>query len=192
MPRPQPERHPFLQAWLQEISESLNEGWYRVVPWWLLIFVAVGGAVAYFMPEDFWLKHRDNGTVFYGAILTMNGIILALSWGAFAKIYETIGAPNFSTFLQQSGVLERFLFFVSHVHFTQLVALIASAAGLIVTQFESIDTLWQRVALAATIALGAYAVKTAGGSVTVMHMLIRYRADFDADREAKAGNVHRL
>jgi hypothetical protein len=88
------------------------------------------------MPKEFWPQRRDNATVVYAAILTMNGIILALSWGAFAKIYETISAPNFSTFLKEHGALDKFLFFVAYVHLAQLLALIASAGGLIITQFE--------------------------------------------------------
>jgi hypothetical protein len=188
----QPERHRFLKSWLQDISEELDNGWYRIVPWSLLIFAGIAGAVAFYIPADFWAKHRDNTTVFYGAVLTMNGIILALSWGAFGKIYETIGAPGFSTFLQQNAALEKFLFFVSHVHFTQIIALLTSAIALVITQFEDIELIWQRIALGATIALAAYAIKKAAGAVTVMHTLIRYRAEFDADREARSGNVHRL
>jgi hypothetical protein len=187
-----PERHPFLKWWLQDLSESLDDGWYNIIPSWLLLFLVIGGAVAFLMPDNFWTWRRDNATVVYAAILTMNGIILALSWGAFAKIYETIGAPRFSAFLKEQGVLEKFLFFVSYVHISQIIALSLSAITLIVTQFEDIDLRWQRFAMGITIGFGIYAIKQAAGSVTVMHDLIRYRAIFDADRAANAGTVHRI
>jgi len=163
-----PERYQFLKSWLQDLSDSLDDGWYNIIPFWLLLCIFIGGTTAYFMPDDFWTRRRDNASVVYAAILTMNGIILALSWGAFAKIYETIGTPHFSTFLKENGVLDKFLFFVS---------------------FEDADLRWQRVALGATIGFGMYAVKQAAGSVTVMHDLIRYRAIFDADKATRAGSV---
>lgn len=189
---PRPERHPFLKAWLQDISEELDNGWYNVVPLWLALFLAISATAAFSLPKEFWTLRRDNSTVLYTGLLTMNGIILALSWSAFAKIYETIGASNFSAFLKENGVLEKFLFFVSFVHLFQLIALLTSAVGLIVTQFDTIALVWQRVMLTAMLGFGAYAIKVAAGSVTVMHDLIGYRAIFDADRAAKATNVHRL
>jgi hypothetical protein len=179
----------FLKSWLQDLSEEIDEGRYKIIPFWILSFVAVGLIVSLYMPKEFWTQRRDNATVVYAAILTMNGIILALSWGAFAKIYETISAPNFSTFLKEHGALDKFLFFVAYVHLAQLLALIASAGGLIITQFDTIGLFWQRIALATTIGLGSYAVKQAAGSVTVMHDLIRYRTIFDADARANQGNV---
>lgn len=184
-----PERYQFLKSWLQDLSDSLDDGWYNIVPFWLLLCIFIGGTTAYFMPDDFWTRRRDNASVVYAAILTMNGIILALSWGAFAKIYETIGTPHFSTFLKENGVLDKFLFFVSYVHTSQILALSVSAIALMVTQFEDADLRWQRVALGATIGFGMYAVKQAAGSVTVMHDLIRYRAIFDADKATRAGSV---
>jgi hypothetical protein len=189
---PKSERHPFLKSWLRDLSESLDDGWYNIIPSWLLLFILIGGVVAYFMSDSFWTLRRDNATVVYAAILTMNGIILALSWSAFANIYESIGAPKFSTFLEEQGALEKFLFFVSYAHVSQIVALSASAIALISTQFEEFDLRWQRLALAMTIGFGIYAIKQAAGSVIVMHDLIRYRAIFDADRPSNAATVRRI
>src|ERR1700730_2250276 len=143
-----PDSISFLKSWLQDLSEEIDDGWYKIIPLWLLSFVAVGCIISFYMPKEFWMQRRDNATVVYAAILTMNGIILALSWGAFAKIYETISAPNFSTFLKEHGALDKFLFFVSYVHLAQLLALVTSSGALIVTQFDPIDLSWQRAALA--------------------------------------------
>jgi hypothetical protein len=192
VPTQTPEQYAFLKAWFKDRQESLDDGWYRILPFWIGCFLAIGFAAAYCLPERFWTLGRDNATVLYAAILTMNGIILALSWSAFAKIYETIGAPNFSSFLQEHGVLEKFLFYVSYVHASQLVALGVSGIALIMVQFDDIPLVWQRFALGATIGLGTYAIKQAAGSVTVMHQLIQYRSIFDADRAARNGNVRRL
>jgi hypothetical protein len=73
-----------------------------------------------------------------------------------------------------------------------LLALSISAVGLIITQFETVELIWQRIVLAATIGLGIYAIKQAAGSVAVMHDLIHYRAIFDEDRAANTGTVRRL
>jgi hypothetical protein len=178
---PKPEKHQFLKSWLQDLSDGLDDGWYNIIPFWLITFLVIGLAVAYLMPDSFWTTRRDNATAVYAAILTMNGIILALTWSAFAKIYENIGAPKFSAFLQKHGALEKFLFFVSYTHVSQMIALSVSAITLIITQFEGISLWWQRSAMVATIGVGVYAIKQAAGSVTVMHDLIRYRAIFDAD-----------
>jgi hypothetical protein len=189
---PKSEKHQFLKSWLKDLSDGLDDGWYNIIPFWILIFLLIGLAVAYFMPDNFWTTRRDNATVVYAAILTMNGIILALTWSAFAKIYENIGAPKFSTFLQEHGALEKFLFFVSYTHMTQILALSISAIALIVTQFEGVGLWWHRSAMVATIGFGIYAIKQAAGSVTVMHDLIRYRAIFDADRVSSNSGTVRM
>jgi hypothetical protein len=148
----------------------------------------LGALFAYFLPESYWEK-RDLPTLVAATILTLNGIMLALSWSAFAKIYETIGASGFSLFLREKGLLNSYLFFIRYVHLFQMVALIASAIGLVILQIIDIPIIYQRMAVALVVGATAYAIKQAAGSVTVMRDVVRHRATFDAERQ---GKVHRV
>ena len=144
--------------------------------------------MGYFLPDTFWSAERDTAIVVYTGILTFNGILLALSWSAFAKIYETIGAGKFSAFLQENDALDSFLFAVRYVHVFQMVAMIASIATLLLALFPDVPLLWQRGACAIMLGLSAYAIKQASMAVGVMQDLVRYKAAFDAGTPAR---IHR-
>lgn len=186
-----PDEPNFVQAWLKDLSDEVNDCWYRIIPVWFLLFFGAAGAAACFLPEEFWFNRSNqsvgNATVVYSAILTLNGIIVALSWSAFSKIYEMIGAGKFSEFLQRHNVLEGYLFLVRYVHFFQIVALSFSMIGLLAAQFDLIPIGWQRILFILLVGFGAYAVKEATKSVGVMQDLVRYRAIFDA--AGSGGNV---
>src|ERR1700741_3142347 len=136
----------FVKAWLKDLSEEVDDRWYRIIPIWFVTFFAIGSAVAYSMPDTFWNPERDTSTVVYTGILTFNGILLALSWSAFAKIYEMIGAGKFSAFLLENGVLNSYLFVVRYVHAAQMLAMVMSIAALLFLQFQDFPIGWQRIA----------------------------------------------
>jgi hypothetical protein len=170
----------FIKAWLKDALDEYDDHWFNIFPRWFLLGFALAGIVSYYLPAGFWIEKRDS-TVVYTGLLTLNGIVLALSWSAFAKIYETIGASNFALFLKEKGMLESYLFLIRFVHAFQMLGLIASAGALVFLQFD-VSVLWQRVVFAIALGSGAYAIKQAAGAVTVMQDLVRYRAIFDADR----------
>ena len=82
-----PRKRPsFLEAWLDDLQDDLRRyGPKKLVPWLLLVCVAIGALVTLLVPADpFWNK-PEISSVFFTATVTINGLLLALSWGSFAK-----------------------------------------------------------------------------------------------------------
>jgi len=184
----------FVQAWIKDLSDEVNDRWYRIVPIWFALFFIPAGAAAYFIPVSFWVDKKGdllgNASLVYSAILTLNGIIVALSWSAFGKIYEMIGAGRFSVFLQENAVLDAYLFLVRYVQVFQMLAMISSVSALLAAQFPQVPMVAQRALLAAMLGFAAYAIKQASSAVGVMQDLVRYRAAFDAaDSQQPKGSL---
>ena len=179
-----PDRKNFIQAWVADLSKEVDDCWYRIIPIWFILFFGAAGVAGYFMPASFWVDAQGHlsgsSTSVYSAVLTLNGIIVALSWSAFAKIYEMIGAGHFSKFLQDNDVLEDYLFLVRYIHLAQVLTLIASALALFAAQYPQIPLTWHRALLIALLGFGAYSIRQAAEAVGVMQDLVRYRAMFDA------------
>ena len=175
----------FVKAWLTDLTEEIDDKWYRIIPIWFIVFFAIGAAVAYFLPSKFWDPLRDTSTIVYTGLLTFNGIVLALSWSAFAKIYDIIGAGRFASFLRDGKVLNSYLFAVRYIHASQMLAMVSSIGALMLLQFSETPLIWQRVALGAMLGFGMYAIKQAASAVGIMQDLIHYRALFDADSASR-------
>lgn len=178
-----PESPNFVQAWIKDLSEEVNERWYNIIPSWLIACFVPSATCAYYLSPNFWNEHHGiagNATVVFSAFLTLNGIIVALSWSAFGKIYEMIGEGNFSKFLHDEGALEPFLFLVRYVHVFQMVALVVSGFALVAAQFDQFPIAGQRVSFAVAFGFGAYAIKQASTAVGVMQDLVRYKAIYEA------------
>ena len=178
----------FVQAWLKDLTEEVNDRWYRIIPIWFAIFFACGGIVSYFLPEAFWSQERDTATIVYTGILTFNGILLALSWSAFAKIYEMVGAGRFAAFLREHDHLDSYLFAVRYVHASQMTATVFSMTALVLVQLPELHVNWQRVMCAIVLGMSGYAIKEASLAVGIMQDLIRYKAIFDVESR---NNIHR-
>ena len=173
----------FTRAFIDSIGRSFDErGFLALIPIWLLLCVALGWAASYYMPSDFWDKSTQAiSVVVYTGILTINGLILALSWSAFARIHECITGDDFGAYLMKKDLLMGYLVYIGYVHAAQIVAIIASAAALI-TLLYSVPILPERIAFAAMLALSVYAIKQAANSVTIMHDLIWQKSVFDHNK----------
>ena len=176
-----PDTPNFIQAWVKDLKDEVDDNWLRIFPIWIISFLFCGGIVGYYLPDSFWSRDRDTATIVYTGILTFNGILLALSWSAFAKIYDMIGAGRFSAFLHDNGVLDSYLFLVRYVHASQMAAMVASIVTLLLVQFPDVALEWQRAACVVTLGLSAYGIKEASLAVGVMQDLVRYKAIYDAE-----------
>lgn len=185
-------RPSFFECWLDDIKlEYRKHGWHGVPPWWLIILVGGGAAGAFLVPAEFWSRDKwDVSTAVYGAILTFNALVLAVSWGAFSKIFESACAPGFSAYLRERGLLVFYIYYIDYVHLAQLVAVAASAVGLLSVVIDLLPEMWERVLFGAVVGLSAYAMKQAAGTVTAMHDIVWYRSIYDAHQlAASGGNV---
>lgn len=185
------ERPKFLTLFFEETASlHKNYGLKGVIPFWLLAFIGISVFVAYQIPESFWSDSSKNIPSYVG-ILTLAGLLLALAWNAFAKIFENICAPKFSAYLQQNGMLATYMFHISYVQFAQLLAVISGGIGLVLLLCDGIPVLVHRYVFAAILATNAYAIKEAVGAVTILYDLVWYRAIFESSQNG-SDNVARF
>src|SRR5439155_25780180 len=103
-----------------------------LVPVWFVGSLVVGGLLAYRLPDSLWAADvPEIGVVLMGSVLTFNGIVMALSWSAFAKIYEIIGAGAFCAHLRKHHLLNHYLMFVGWCQGAQVAAITCTAYGLL-------------------------------------------------------------
>lgn len=187
------ERPRFLSLLLSELREDLDaRGIVALVPVWLLASLAVGFGAAWFVPSAFFSDDKwDISTAVYGGFLAFNGLLLALSWQAFARIQSSICAPGFSSFLKRRSLISGYLFWIDYVQYSQVAAVCISAIGLISILFDRLLTMTDRVVLSIVIGLSIYAVKNAMDAIRLMHDVVWLHAEYDQiERDAaNAANV---
>lgn len=183
------ERPKFLRSFFEALADradhkTLLRGF--AVPASVAIIAA---AAAYALPSAFWADENWSvATTVYTGLLTFNGLILALSWSAFSKIYEIVSAPKFASFLRRNKLLGKYIVTVTFIHGLQLLAVVASAVGLFVVLVDVIWPWLDRAILGVMLFFSIYAIQQAAASVTIMHDLVWYKAAFDEHHEAGGGD----
>jgi len=177
-------RPSFIDSWLADIREDyLRYDRRKLVPWAALACVAIGATVTALVPKDHFWNKPEVSVVFFTAAVTINGLLLALSWASFAKIYDIASEPKLAAFLRRNDLLRDYIFHVDFIHATQVAALSCSGAALILCVIEHmpapieayVTTLTlQKIGLAATVATTIYALKYALGAVRIMQDLVWY------------------
>jgi len=96
-----------------------RHGMRAYVPTYVLLSIGVGGFTSWFVPQAFWVDSNWGASVaaFVG-VLTFNGILLAVGWNAFSRIYEALGSKSFSSFLRKHNLLDLHLMFIETVHYS--------------------------------------------------------------------------
>lgn len=178
-------RPKFLKSLLDSWQLSLSQGRESdLIPYWILASVGVGSAIAYYLPATFWDgTQRDTAVSVLSGILTFNGIVLALCWSAFGKVYEIIGATAFCAHLRKHNLLSHYLVFVGYCHAAQVLAISFTAFALF-AMWLPLETWFVKCVLAASVAATAYAVRQGVATSSVMQDLIWSKAEFDAAQPA--------
>ena len=184
-------RPDLVEGWLDNIKGTWQKhGVVGLVPWWVLLFLIVGGGASLLTPLHFY-ETPDLSIPFYVGILTVDGLFLAFSWSSFIKIYEAAAAPKFANYLRRNGLLTRYFFHVDYIHITQVGAVIVAAASLVLTIINGVPGWGHRICFALTIATLLYALRYALGAVRIMQDIVWYRAIFDSSlNETKIVNLH--
>ncbi len=180
------ERPKFLSSFFAALSEKADDKkiWRMFVA---PVFTAsIGGTVAYYILADFWSDHNWGiATAVYTGILTLNGLILALSWSAFSRIYESISAPKFCSFLRRNKLLNKYIVTVSFIHGLQLFSIIATATGLVVLLINVEHLIIDRVLFGVMVFSSIYAIQRAASAVSIMNDLLWQKSIFDEHQESK-------
>jgi hypothetical protein len=166
-----------LDSW--QLSLAQNQA-ANLIPYWIAGSSGFAAAIVLNLPDAFWTD-TNRGTVvsIVSGLLTFNGIVLALCWSAFGKVYEIIGASAFCAHLRKHNLLSHYLVFVTYCHAVQVVAISCTAAALFVIWLPL--PMWvSKLLLAASIAATAYAVRQGVATSTVMQDLIWAKSEFES------------
>jgi hypothetical protein len=187
-------RPSFTEAWLADIQEDVKRyGKRKLVPWTALACIVIGAGVAMLVAPDHFWNHPEVSVVFFTATVTVNGLLLALSWGCFAKIYEIASEPRLASFLRRHDLLNSYIFHVDFIHYVQVAAVTWSAIALVLSvvhlpdfaaEYVSLLTL-QRIALAGCVAVSIYALIYALGAVRIMQDLVWNSAHMPSEPDIK-------
>ena len=186
------QRPKFLPSFLDAIkAESEITGWRAVVPYVGLTCAALSAAVAYFLPAALWSEPKQEiATIDYSGILTFDGLILALGWSAYSRIYDVLLRGDFGQYLMKNNLLKDYILQVTFMHIIQIAAVVMAVAGLL-SVLSAVMPLWLgRAIFGATVTLMLYAIKQSADAVTAMNDLVWQSAFFEANRPpGNSGNV---
>ena len=170
----------FLKSLIDSWQLTLTHGKTRdLIPYWIVASVGVGVAVAVLLPKDFWDQSKlDVSVSVLSGLLTFNGIILALCWSAFAKIYEIVGAGAFSAHLRKHNLLNHYLSFVGYCHGAQIIGIGLTGFALFALWLPL--QIWAvQIAVGSAVASSIYALRQGVATSTAMQDLIWRKATFD-------------
>jgi hypothetical protein len=186
-------RPKFLASYFEAMKERASKtGWRALVPVWLGVGIGAGFAASWCLPDKLWTDPQNWQVIvgMYAAMVTINGLLLALSWGAFARIHELlVSSAEFAVFLRRAKLFNGYLFYVDWVQAAQLLALIASAGAMFSSIIAVIPVLGHKLILTASIGVSIYAIRYAVNAVTMMHDLVWQRAIFE---EQELANKHKV
>lgn len=173
-------RPTFLKSLLESWQLSLSQDKpHHLIPYWLLASAGTAVAVVTQLPAFFWAEaNRSTLVSMISGVLTFNGIILALCWSAFGKVYEIVGAGEFCAHLRKHNLLSHYLVFVSYCHASQVVAILCTAAALYVIWLP-VELGVVKALFAASIGFTLYAVRQGVATSTVMQDLIWAKSEFE-------------
>lgn len=175
-------RPPFLRSLLEAWQSSLDDGLWSLFPYWILLSFGAGAWAAVELPVVvLGGADKELGVAAMAGLLTLNGLVLALSWSAFSKIYEIIGAGEFCAFLRRNKLLSHYLVYVGYVHIAQILA-VATAGLAMFSLLLPVPTWGMRTLIAVAIGSSIYAIRQAVAASTVMQDLIWQRSVFDHER----------
>lgn len=166
-----------IAASLQSGAEA--RGMRAYFPTWILLSAALGGTLATSLPSEFWSQENwDISTAVLAGLLAFNGLLLALGWFAFAKIYETLTGTKLGSMLTRHGLLGVHLAFIDVSHFVLVFSSIASVACL-VTVLLPLPIWADRTMLGISIALTAYGLFRAISATQMMNDLVWEQAHLE-------------
>lgn len=158
------------------ISAKVRGAW-AYVPHWLIACMAVGAFAAYKVPAGFW---ADTGwgtlATVYSGILTFDGLLLAVGWSAFSRVYEIIGSPAYSSFMRRNDILDVHLVAIDLVLICLTVSAVLAGAGLILTLCPA-PVVIDSIVFAGMIGSALYSLIQTRRASGMMHDLIWERAE---------------
>jgi hypothetical protein len=186
------ERPRFVSLLLSELRDDFdNRGAVALVPFWLIGCLVLSYLISSHVPVAFFSDEKwDISTAVYAGFLAFNGLLLALSWQAFARVQSSICAPGFSSFLKSRSLLGGYLFWIDYVQYSQVMSACLSMLGLITILFDDLLILTDQIILSLVFGFSLYAVKNAVDAAHLMHDVVWLHAEYDQmERDLANSNV---
>ena len=187
------QRPSFLASYFDAMKDGVqSRGLRAIIPLWLFVGFGVGAASIVFLPDELWTDKQNWPVIIavYAAMVTVNGLLLAMSWSAFSRIHDQlVSTPEFAIFLRRAKLFNSYLFYVDWVHASQVIALVVTAGAMLSSVVQVIPVVAHKAILACSIGFSFYAIRYAMNSVTMMHNLVWQRAVFEEQEELNRGKV---
>lgn len=180
--------HPrFFLLFLDSINIDYKRGGARLlIPYIFAACVAIGFAVA-FSISNYKVAHFPFE--FIAALITAQGIILAMSMQTTGIILSNISQGEFSIFLKSKGILNYYMLLVQFIQMIHVISLFLLVGTAVVSVLDYFNQYVFRASLAISLSGFLYALRWTLGTSTIVRDLIHYRSEFQYMEEVK--NVSR-
>ena len=153
-------------------SKVERMGWLGYIPYVFGACLALGFAGAVFVPADFWSNDRwDISTAVFAGLLAFNGLLMAMGWFAFSKIYEIISGEAVGKVLTKHDLLGLHLAFIDISHLVLIASSALSVLGL-VTVLTGLPPLADQGILGACLGFTLYGMVRAFSATNMMNELV--------------------
>ncbi len=175
MPKP-----PFPEVFAQGLAVAAEKrGYLAYLPLRLLLCFGSGALIAWQLPDELWSMSKCADLIaIFSALLAFNGLLLAIGWGAFSRIYELIGTGPFADFLKRRDILNYHILFIEIAQASLVLASVASGFGVFSTWLP-FQIWFDKVIMLVTIGLTGYGLIKAIESTQAMNEILWEAADFE-------------
>lgn len=167
----------FIELFLDSLKQDYRTGGAkRLIPYWLIFFVGIGFALSFNIPA---LISLELLIKVIAALITAQGIILAMSMQASGTILTNISQSDFNSYLKSHGLLNYYMLlvqFIQGVHLISLFLLLGSAFACLFD--DTLSPVAFRIVFALAIGMFMYAMRWAWGTSIIVRDLIYYRSEF--------------
>jgi hypothetical protein len=175
----------FIRLFLDAIRLDYDTGGVKkLIPYLLIGCFLVGALIVYLIPEN---KPIANIFTLVAALITAQGIILAMSMQTSGIILNNISQGEFCSFLRRNQLLGYYMLLVQLIQMINIISLISLLATAVVIMVE-LKIIFFKIIFATAIGFFLYAVRWAWGTTTIVRDLIHYRSIFEQSQELPERN----
>jgi hypothetical protein len=176
--------HPrFFLLFLDSIKTDYKSGGAKMlIPYIFTACIGIGFIVA-FSISDYRVAHFPFA--FIAALITAQGIILAMSMQTTGIILSNISQGEFSIFLKSKCLLNYYMLLVQLIQMIHVISLFLLVGTAVVSILDYFNQYVFRVSLAISLSGFLYALRWTLGTSTIVRDLIYYRSEFQYMEEVK-------
>lgn len=169
----------FIESFLNDLLEDVRRrSWFRIIPIWMFLAIGLGVITGIYVPKEF-IEKPEISLVYITAIVTINGLLLTLSWVSFSKVNEMATKQPIFNFLKKNKMLSGYFFHIDFIQSTQFAALSVSLLALVVFAMKGIPENICRITFGAMSSATFYALRYAAGAVRLMQDLVWYGSQIE-------------